>query len=178
LLLEYSDRYFAGRLSDYRVRNRRTSHLCGHWDRRRKLITIDLRRCPDGDELRQTLLHEMAHVTAKSDTRASDGGHGPHFLAELARVAALGEPMAELERQKYADTESLYRPTFSSVRNEIEDWVRDTIEPLRWKDVQRTVANRNSLSVRELQRRWPRLRSSFRRIQQEALRWRRRRRRA
>jgi hypothetical protein len=60
----------------------------------------------------------------------------------------------------------------------MEDWVMeayDTGDTLMWKKVKLGVAHMNSLSIRELQRRWPRLRSSFQRIQRTAIQWHRQR---
>jgi hypothetical protein len=55
------------------------------------------------DVERSILLHEMAHLAvwrAGRDTR-EHGGHGAAFVAELERLAALGEAWAAEEAERY-----------------------------------------------------------------------------
>jgi hypothetical protein len=49
---------------------------------------------------RITLLHEMAHA-AVWFARGSDERHGPSFVAELERLAALGETWATEQAERY-----------------------------------------------------------------------------
>jgi hypothetical protein len=59
---------------------------------------------PLGDEMeRRVLLHEMAHFAAwrAGDDAREHGGHAAAFIAELERLASLGEVWATEEAERY-----------------------------------------------------------------------------
>ena len=44
----------------------------------------------DPDELRRTLLHEMAHLYVRKNSDKGNGGHGLKWRREIARLVTLG----------------------------------------------------------------------------------------
>lgn len=91
---ELNLKYFDGELPRHRVliAINPTSSKAGIYDPYTR--TICLRHGLSGDELLKKLLHEMIHVVAGP-------GHDECFLAELRRIAALGERTAHAELAEY-----------------------------------------------------------------------------
>jgi len=92
---EFNQTFFRGRLPRYRVRRDRFDDpgqfgLC-----RQEKQTILIRPGLDGNDLRETLLHEMCHIGST--------GHGKRFQAKLARLESLGEKWAEKQRAGYEE---------------------------------------------------------------------------
>jgi SprT-like family len=83
---ELNQRYFAGRLPRYQVIV--TSHLrhaSGRIAQRSRRIYLQ----PMPQDLQMTfLLHEMAHA-------ATNGGHGPRWIAEMRRLQTMGAPVED-----------------------------------------------------------------------------------
>jgi hypothetical protein len=167
LYIEYNRRYWSGRLPQYRVRRKRLAGLHGLTDIRRRTIWLDS-RLQDGELVRQCLLREMCHV-AEGRQKIS---HGPIFWKELGRLVSYGERWAAEEREQYSDTRN--RPqkgAFSTLRSRLEELVLNPAGPsMSWREVRLLVAHEHGMSIRKLDRRYPRLKASWRRLRQDELR--------
>ena len=102
LFHDFNDRYFAGRLPDYRVRVVRQMscqhqgslhHFDGECRRRERAITLAGQTVLGGarlthteEDMRQILIHEMAHA-------ATNDYHGLKWRGEMRRLAQLGAPV-------------------------------------------------------------------------------------
>lgn len=141
--------YFGGRLSHYRVEVGPLPHgSSGRIDRPRRRI-----RLAPGDEMRATLLHEMAHA-------ATNGHHGPRFKAEVERLRQLGAPVAE------ADCALLRGPLAPMTRALVVNTATDALcdHPgltfagfLRWFAWEYAATSQAAVL-----RRWPWIRGAFR----------------
>jgi hypothetical protein len=88
LLARYNHRFFAGRLSHYRVRISSLPGGCqGRCDKATRRIHIDIAKLASDQEVRRTLLHEMAHAAAKRI------GHGWEFFEQVERLLEQGAPI-------------------------------------------------------------------------------------
>lgn len=110
---DFNARYWGGRLRKPRIR-RGALPVNGRWVPRDREIWIDT-ECPHED-VPGVLLHEMCHV-------AGVRYHGRRFMAELERLAGLGEPLATKELRLLSDPEtrprSAPRPTRKAVEHEM-----------------------------------------------------------
>jgi hypothetical protein len=91
---ELNARHWAGRLPRCRVLRRARLTALGTY--RRATRTIVLLTSLAADRLRRVMLHEMCHVA----THDEHDPHGARWLAELARLAAAGEPLAREEARR------------------------------------------------------------------------------
>jgi SprT-like family len=166
----YNTRYWADRLPPYAIRRKRLPGLHGQCDRRRRIIWLDLRKIPDGEALRRTLLHEMCHAADRDHS-----GHGASFQAQLAALAQRGEAWAEEEQRRYSYPYAI-KVNFPTLRTYLEDWLMSVAHPeeISWRVARTQVAHSHGISVRDLDRDFPRLRASWRQLQRQAVRERRR----
>lgn len=94
LATRYNRRYFEGRVRNYTFTiGELRSGLLGLTDDRALTVTIDPTKHKNDRDIRSTLLHEMAHVTAATSAEPRDP-HDSNFLAEIERLLALGAPVS------------------------------------------------------------------------------------
>jgi hypothetical protein len=82
----YNELYWGGRLPRYKVVVS-TKHGTGCCDKKHKEIYFN-ESATDETQLKNTLLHEMAHAAAKGNF------HGPIWRAQMKRLLTLGAPVA------------------------------------------------------------------------------------
>ena len=96
LFHEFNERYFEGRLPDYRIRvvpyiNRLGKS--GHTDQKRKLIRILIGL--SDEDAKSTLLHEMAHAATNED-------HATAWKKEMIRLRKQEAPLVSSEFQNFS----------------------------------------------------------------------------
>jgi hypothetical protein len=102
---EFKNRYFGGRLPEYKIR---VVYDVWHWEERcgnpisppvydsigfidfpgRQIFIRFLGQHTIGCTMAETLVHEMGHA-------ATDAGHGDNWLAEMKRLKRLGAPVRD-----------------------------------------------------------------------------------
>jgi hypothetical protein len=167
MYVEYNQRYWGGKLPQYHVRRKRLPGLQGLTDDRRRTIWLDS-RIQDGELLRQNLLHEMCHV-AEGPQKVS---HGPVFWKQLDRLAAHGESWAAEQLIWYSDDKYRHQMSpFKALRTRLQALLLTENGPhMPWRRVKIVVAHGFGISIREIDRRFPRLQSSWRRLQRDEMR--------
>lgn len=125
LFERYNAKYWKGKLPRYRVINSKKifdlarEGLC---DRRAHKLFINVASHYTDLQVRQTLLHEMAHAATK-------GGHGKHWLAEMERIKRLGAPIPSFEFQRLTPTQYAIRLVENAVALPWKDVIRERIRP-------------------------------------------------
>ncbi len=131
LFLRFNEKYFGGRLPNYRVIQ---SDLYGSWGIcRTKQREIHLSPGLQGSALRIILLHEMAHA-------ASNGRHADLWKKEMRRLVRLGAPLKR-ELSKYLKSTIDEHQLIAEMKNtgfEIGD-------RSQWPSVRQNAGYRNQL---------------------------------
>lgn len=91
LFARYNNVYWNGRLPIYRVAVADMTDAIGLCNRKQKQITIDVERQKSDQEIRSTLLHEMAHAAAFVH---GSHGHDPKFFAQVEKLLRMRAPIA------------------------------------------------------------------------------------
>ena len=127
---------------------------------RQEKQTILIRPGLDGNDLRETLLHEMCHIGST--------GHGKRFQAKLARLASLGERWAEEQRASYEEACRSSLTVTAIIRHTIDDWVWQCAD-IPWIQIRRLLAREVGLSPNRLIKAAPWVRRVW---QREVAEWR------
>ncbi len=156
----FNQAFFLGRLPRYRVR-RACFDAPGQYGLcRQEKQTILIRPGLDGNDLRETLLHEMCHIGST--------GHGKRFQAKLARLASLGERWAEEQRASYEEACRSSLTVTAIIRHTIDDWVWQCAD-IPWIQIRRLLAREVGLSPNRLIKAAPWVRRVW---QREVAEWR------
>jgi hypothetical protein len=99
----YNQRFWRGKLPRFRVYQRRFNTDLGHTSLITRKILIDTDAHQSDRQVRGTVLHEMAHLSAilrKSNWKkyAMDRRHGGAFNHELRRLKQLKAPLSAEDR--------------------------------------------------------------------------------
>ena len=132
--------YFRGRLPRFRVNMTDLSrYLSSGWCRMWKREIL-LSQSLGGDHVRQTLLHEMIHVSSK------DLRHGPSFRRGLRRLGLMGEAWAlnEVEFYKEEEKDRLFKKRIKKRWEldvaEVIEYVAMEHPNMKWIKVRRYLA--------------------------------------
>ncbi len=156
----FNQNLFRGRLPRYRVR-RACFDAPGQYGLcRQEKQTILIRPGLDGNDLRETLLHEMCHIGST--------GHGKRFQAKLARLESLGEKWAEKQRASYEEACRSASPITANIRHTIDDWVWQCAD-IPWTQIRKLLAREVGLSPNRLIKAAPWVRRVW---QREVAEWR------
>ena len=187
LFNELNRRYWRARLPRYRVIRVRSigkkAKYIGFCNNRTKTILLDASL--NGNELRETLIHEMCHIGMPKDY-----GHGPIFQRKLRRLARLGEcgmrddlkcydgTIAEeyLEKIRAQGREIGPEIPFRTVIESDLDSYASEYWRKRWDTIRRVIAAQYDLTPLQLQRlapgaekQWRRLSLDYRHIEKHRL---------
>ena len=115
---------------------------------------IRLRRGLSGEELRQTLIHEMIHA-------AGPMGHGQPFQAQLARLVRQGEAWAREELQYYRDGHHTWPARQRQLKATLQDLAQALPRP-SLVAIRRVAADLLACRVSKVPRKVPCLEASWR----------------
>lgn len=87
LFRRYNSRYWRGRIPQYAVVDQPHGDAFGYCDKRRRQITVNVKMHKNDTEVRETLLHEMAHAADRSRSKIA---HGYGFWREIERLLRMG----------------------------------------------------------------------------------------
>lgn len=151
---DWNQRYFEGRLSEYRIVIRPSLPSNGFFDRKRRRIILR------NEFDQRVLLHEMAH-------QVSDY-HGLKFMGELKRLIDLGAPGMQ---EEYDSLKKSMRAPGSEIAETIETVALDTaLNPrMTWADVRRYVAREMGMTAASLDRKYPWAKATWRNERREAM---------
>jgi hypothetical protein len=150
---ELNQRYFRGRLPQYWVVFAQPKVTGWHGECFPARRLIQLRRGLTGDELRQTLLHEMCHIGSP--------GHGRRFQAKLARLVEQGEPWAQAEIDGYRNSPLSWPNMLRELRASLDEWAYRQPRP-NFAAIQRYAADAMTCRPSEILRKVPWLGAAWR----------------
>jgi len=155
LFRELNQDLFCGRLPKYRVVLADLGTAHGRCLPERRLIRLDKQVAEDFDKLRRTLIHEMCHHGCPH--------HGKRFLAKLARLSEMGEEWAAEEADEYRNSPS-WNDEMREVKVLIEEFARRAKRDKRcsFDLARRQVCRRLEMTPREVDRKIPWLKSTWR----------------
>lgn len=169
--------YFQGRLPRYLVVHDYLSlGAAGETSNCERVIRIDPRRISSQEPLRELLLHEMCHINAPS--------HGKDFMRELLRLEKLGEPWARKQLDAYDNRQfrllthcertspRTAAPTWNEEMANLANHIRDNPELglLTLRQATVMLAEDFGMSARELLKRAPWIRSTWKRARLDFIR--------
>ena len=156
--------FFAGRLPEYSVifSAQIRGPKKGQSDSKER-IQLAKEIADDPKLLRRTLIHEMCHHGCP--------GHGKTFIAELDRLATLGEEWAAEEAEEYRKKAISWNDLMRETKQSLEEWAAHSVRSSKatsFKAIHLRVRQELSLSAKEIDKKLPWLRASWRNAVQEA----------